>query len=264
MATVIAEVSQFYAQIARGELRSSLNVDKIGFLNVGYWTAGADTLERAQIHLIETLVEFFSRTDGTILDVACGKGASTKFLTKYFDPAKITGINISQIQLQLCRATVPECTFRLMDATELDLPDESIDNVLCIEAAQHFMTRAKFLGEAFRVLTPGGKLAIHDIVLSNPDRSDAPRAELWPKENYMATLQSYKSQLLALGFKHVRIEDVTEFSVIALARCLIRKLEKDSDRMSQDEALEFNMSILEGRSPWAPQNCAFCLVYAIK
>src|SRR2546423_1096088 len=92
-------------------------IDKIGFFNTGYWKGvEGGSIELAQINLIEFLVNFLTNREGNVLDVACGKGASSKFLTKYFNGERVTGINSSEKQLEVCRAIAPECTFRLMDA----------------------------------------------------------------------------------------------------------------------------------------------------
>src|SRR5258708_7877304 len=143
--SALETVNEFYDQ---GLMLAEQDFDKIGFFNLGYWKDVEDSVEIAQINLIETLVSSFNTGEANVLDVACGKGASSKFLTKYFDPAAVTGINISERQLQICRAIAPRCNFKLMDATKLEFSDASFDNVLCIEAAQHFMTRHRFLEQA--------------------------------------------------------------------------------------------------------------------
>ena len=255
-------LTQLYERMVRGEIR--IEFDKIGFFNFGYWKGVEDSVEIAQINLIETLVAFFSRTEGTVLDVACGKGASTKFLTKYFEPENITGINISEVQLQVCRAVAPECNFQLMNATKLEFADSSFDNVLCIEAAQHFMTRDKFLLEAYRVLKPGGRLAIHDWVFHNPDRVDTPDPEIWPKENYLPDLKTYKSNLSKIGFSHVRVDDITEFSLFPAIRSVVRKFERDVTRTKNYKALECLMKDLDDNSPGNSRNSSWCMAYAIK
>lgn len=262
MNTTQMTVHQFYEGITRGE--TQLDVDKIGFLNIGYWKGVEDSLEIAQINLIETLVEFLSRREGNVLDVACGKGASTKFLTKYFDPRKIVGTNISEIQLQVCRAIAPECSFKLMDATRLEFPEGSIDNVLCIEAAQHFKTRHKFFEQAYRVMAPGGRLAIHDVVFHDPHRSDAPNPDIWPKENYLPNLEVYEANLSKIGFRYVRVEDITEFSKIPEIKYLMKKMERELQWKESWSSLENAKRVLRGDSPWSPSNCSWCMAFAIK
>jgi MPBQ/MSBQ methyltransferase len=254
--------NELYAQIAQGQIKPT--VGAIGFLNVGYWKHATDNIEIAQINLIETLLEFLSGTTGRVLDVACGNGASTRFLTKYFEPHAVTGINTSEVQLQNCRAAVPECNFRLMDAASLDFADCSFDGVLCIQSAHHFLTRRRFLEEAFRILKPNGRLAMHDLFFHDPDHPNAPDAKIWPRQNYLASVDEYRFLLSSIGFAHVRAEDITQFSEIARCEWAVKRLEKEFTRKPDSQALATTMTVLNGTSPWAPSNCTFCMAYAIK
>jgi ubiquinone/menaquinone biosynthesis C-methylase UbiE len=247
----IEAVNDYYDRIMFG--RNTLQ-NKIGFLNVGYWKGVNDSMEVAQINLIETLTKFFSRTDGNVLDVACGKGASSKFLTKYFLPRNITGINISDRQLDACKVWAEECRFIRMDATQLEFPDLSYDNILCIEAAFHFATRERFFCEAHRVLTKGGRLAMSDILFGK----EAAKSFPWIiEENYLPNVESYRDRLLAAGFEYVRVEDSTEFATSAAFRVVAERLEHDFDdldlRRDYQDMLKF-----------AAAQPICCMVYAIK
>ena len=37
----------------------------------------------------------------------CGLGGTTRYLLKYYKPANVTGINIGEKQLQICRKNAP-------------------------------------------------------------------------------------------------------------------------------------------------------------
>ena len=70
-----------------------------GFHNYGYWTPDIRTQVEACEKLMEMLLALIPDKVGTILDVACGKGGTTRFLLKYYDAEAVTGINISAKQL---------------------------------------------------------------------------------------------------------------------------------------------------------------------
>jgi SAM-dependent methyltransferase len=264
METTLAErMNSFYENSMFGADRSLFErVDKIGFFNLGYWKGVEDSIELAQINLIETLVRFFSNKDGNILDVACGKGASSKFLTKYFDPNGITGINIAKRQLEICKLIAPECTFQLMDATKLEFGNSSFDNVLCIEAALHFLTRYKFFEEAYRVLKPAGRLAMLDFLCDYDllEGAYAAHAPVLPKENYLPNLDTYRESLLKAGFKYVRVEDCTDLTVRAVTSYEIRMAEMEFGKKQDCDVLEKIRNItLKSKILFAG-----CMVYAIK
>jgi MPBQ/MSBQ methyltransferase len=172
------------------------------YMNYGYWTADTRNQAEASDNLIGQLLAMIPEKKGRILDVACGRGASTRHLLRHYQPSDIVAINISEKQLKRASELAPGCTFLLRDAARLEFPDCSFDNVMCVEAAFHFDTRDSFYREAFRVLKPGGLLVTSDIL--------GPR--MWQRAvpaNALTSPGEIADHLASAGFKNVQVIDAT-------------------------------------------------------
>lgn len=176
------------------------------FANHGYWDAGTRSVQEACNKLMDQLLALLPLGQGNILDVACGKGATTQYLLSHYPADQVVGVNISEKQLATARENVPGVQFLLMDATDLEFEDNSFDSVLCVEAAFHFNTRERFLAEARRVLKPGGRLALSDILVTR--EAERPSSYRYP-ENYVANPEDYRQVLGDAGFVDVNVIDAT-------------------------------------------------------
>ncbi|XP_048857208.1 putative methyltransferase DDB_G0268948 isoform X2 [Brienomyrus brachyistius] len=104
------------------------------------------------------------RPFGLAADVGCGSGQGTIRLGPHF--LQVVGMDVSPAQLEMARAcaSAPNISYRQCPAEELPLEDGSVDLVTAMSAA-HWFDRPRFLAEAFRVLRPGGCLALLNYTL---------------------------------------------------------------------------------------------------
>ena len=173
------------------------------YMNYGYWTAETKNQAEASDNLVGKLLSMIPDKKGNILDVACGRGASTRHLLRYYQPSDIVAINVSEKQLRKASELAPGCTFLVVDAARLEFPDCSFDNVMCVEAAFHFDTRDRFYREVFRVLKPGGRLVTSDIL----------GPKMWPgtvPANAAVSPGEIADHLAGVGFEDVRVIDATQ------------------------------------------------------
>jgi ubiquinone/menaquinone biosynthesis C-methylase UbiE len=100
------------------------------------------------------------------LDVAAGRGAVLFPLAAQVGPqGHVMGIDLSaemvaQTAAEVERRGLPNVTLRQMDAERLDFPEASFDAVLCGFGLFFFPHPEQALSEFWRVLKPGGRLAV--------------------------------------------------------------------------------------------------------
>jgi ubiquinone/menaquinone biosynthesis C-methylase UbiE len=183
-----------------------------GYSNLGYWDDQTANPVQACDNLVDKLVQMLPDTKGTILDVACGAGGTTKRLARHFEPSKITAINISKYQIERARKTAPGSTCLEMSATELSFPRESFNHVICVEAAFNFRSRSRFFAEAYRVLKPGGGLCLADILVETPPgmtritTNDLRHHEV-PLVNRV-NAETYRDIMGVVGFRNIEMTSV--------------------------------------------------------
>ncbi|WP_295883434.1 class I SAM-dependent methyltransferase [uncultured Thiohalocapsa sp.] len=207
------------------------------YLNLGYWREAAD-LDAASDALAMLVGETAELgPEDNVLDCGFGFGDQDILWAQTLKPGHIIGLNITASQVEVARRRVSKLglddriDLRHGSATEMPLESASVDKVVAVECAFHFRSREHFLREAWRVLRPGGRLVLADIIPMPSVRGFPARLEQrlsWrlvagkfaiPPENAY-TRPTYHSKLAVGGFEQIRIESIREHVYAPLHRYL--------------------------------------------
>jgi len=96
----------------------------------------------------------------SVLDLGCGSGAPADI--EISKEHQVTGVDISQTQIDLALKNIPNGTFLHEDAGSIEFPPSSFDAVVSFYTLEHIprQEHATILGRIYHWLKPGGLLLI--------------------------------------------------------------------------------------------------------
>jgi SAM-dependent methyltransferase len=176
--------------------------------------------------------------------VASGSGGPAIFLAELCG-ARVTGIDINAhgvataAQRAQAQGLADRVAFQEADAdVTLPFPGLAFDAVLCIDSANHFGHRLRWLKEWHRILKPGGKALFTDPVVITGLVSNEELAARSSIGYFLFAPPGVNEQLIEeAGFELVRQEDVTENAAVVSKRWYDARAE-DRDALVQIEGEE--------------------------
>ena len=160
------------------------------------------------------------RAGETVLDLGSGGGIDVLLSAKRVGPTgKAYGLDMTDEMLELARqnqakAGVTNVEFLKGKIEQIPLPDNSVDVIISNCVINLSGEKDRVLREAFRVLRPGGRLAVSDIVARGPVPPEIKRSlELWAGCVAGAlNEQEYLALLTGAGFQNVSIQPTRVYS----------------------------------------------------
>ncbi|HEX7741388.1 MAG TPA: class I SAM-dependent methyltransferase, partial [Sphingobium sp.] len=126
----------------------------------GYWRTGRETPAEATAALVALVENRLALEAGDrVCDIGCGYGATAADLLTRHD-VTITGLTLSAAQAKVAGARNPAFQCLRRDWLDNGLAAGSFDHAYAIESSEHMVDKARFFGEARRVLRPGGRLVV--------------------------------------------------------------------------------------------------------
>ncbi len=121
-----------------------------------------------------------------VLDFGAGTGWTTRFLTQLGCETIVCDVSVTALEIakelfkrQPVAGPQPEPSFLAFDGHHIDLPDESIDRIICIDAFHHVPNPDAVLREFGRVLKPGGIAGFQE---PGPNHSKKAQSQLEMKQ----------------------------------------------------------------------------------
>ena len=198
----------------------------------------------------------------TVLDLGAGGGIDVLLSAKRVGPAgKAYGLDMTDEMLALARenqrkAGATNVEFLKGTIEQIPLPANSVDVIISNCVVNLSNNKDAVLREAFRVLKPGGRFAVSDVIVRGDVPADIRRnMELWVGCIAGALEEKeYAAKLTAAGFEQVDVEAWRVYNVDD-ARAFLTEGGVDVDAMAPQVEGKFASAFIRATKPAAKSCC---------
>jgi SAM-dependent methyltransferase len=197
-----------------------------------------------------------------VLDLGSGGGIDVLLSAKRVGPTgKVYGLDMTDEMLALARrnqqkAGATNVEFLKGTIEAIPLPDHAVDVIISNCVINLSSDKDAVLREAFRVLKPGGRFAVSDVVVRGEVPADVRRnMELWVGCIAGALDETeYVSKLIAAGFADIELERWRVYHVED-ARAFLTDSGLDVDQLAPQVEGRFASAFIRARKPAATACC---------
>ena len=204
------------------------------------------------------------RAGEVVLDLGSGGGIDVLLSAKRVGPTgKAYGLDMTDEMLALARENqvrsgLTNVEFLKGEIEHIPLPDSSVDVIISNCVINLSADKDRAIAEAFRVLKPGGRFAVSDVVVKDDDVPDEVRRsmELWVGCVAGAlSHDSYRDKLQRAGFERIDIEPTRIYRAEDARQFLDEARLADDEMLAQIEGRFMSAFIRAEKPVPAPQAC---------
>lgn len=174
---------------------------------------------RGRAASLEILEALGLDADSHVLDLGSGLGGPARTLAE-LSGCTVTGVDLTSEFCEVATALSQwtglsdRTHFQAGDATATGLPDAAVDAALTVHVGMNIPDKAALYAEAYRVLRPGGRFVVYDVLQGEGGevRYPVPWADD-PSTSFLATSQDMRELLPAAGFELISEADSSDESL---------------------------------------------------
>ena len=197
-----------------------------------------------------------------VLDLGSGGGIDVLLSAKRVGPTgKAYGLDMTDEMLALAnenkrKAGAENVEFLKGEIEHVPLPDNSVDVIISNCVINLSADKDSVLREAFRVLKPGGRFAVSDIVTRGEMNPEIRKSVLLWAGCVAGALEenAYRAKLSAAGFEQITIEPTRVYTVED-ARTSFKGSGVDLDAIASEVEGKFMSGFVRAVKPAAPKSC---------
>ena len=192
----------------------------------------------------------------TVLDLGSGGGIDVLLSARRVGPTgKAYGLDMTDDMLELARenqrkSELENVEFLKGEIENIPLPDDSVDVIISNCVINLSANKDGVLGEAFRVLKPGGRFAVSDVVVRGEVHPEVRQSMLLWVGCIAGALEEkeYRTKLDAVGFEDVSLEPVRTYQ-IEDARQFLTEAGVDVDTIAPQVEGKFMSAFIRATKP---------------
>lgn len=157
--------------------------------------------------------------DHHVLDVGCGIGGTARFIAGQVG-CRVTGIDLTPDYIDVAKALTErtglagKVSYHVASALDMPFEDASFDAAITLHVAMNIPDRVGLYGEIARVMKPGARLCVYDVMKKSEDDITYPVPWAQSAEtSHLTTPDEMRALLGESGFAVVEVEDRTDFAI---------------------------------------------------